>query len=133
MQSTYVYSGLTLFALVLGLACSGSVHAQVLGPPTKLPLQGGEAIYKGVCQDCHMPDARGGKVGPIGYPALAANPKLEVSGYPIAVVVHGQKAMPPFGPSLSDEQVADVVNYIRNHFGNDYKDSVTPNDVKGAR
>lgn len=133
MQSIYVYSGLTLFALMLGLACPGGVHAQVLGPPTKLPLQGGEAIYKGVCQDCHMPDAKGGKVGPIGYPALAANPKLEVSGYPVAVVVHGQKAMPDFGQSLSDQQVADVVNYVRSHFGNDYKDSVTPEDVKGAR
>lgn len=23
------------------------------------PMQGGEAIYKGVCQGCHMPDAKG--------------------------------------------------------------------------
>jgi mono/diheme cytochrome c family protein len=41
--------------------------------------------------------------------------------------------MPAFGLSLSDQQVADVVNYVRSHFGNDYKDNVTPEDVKGAR
>lgn len=133
MRSIYIHSGLTLVALALGLACSGAAHAQFFGPPTKLPLQGGEAIYKGLCQDCHMPDAKGGKVGPIGYPALAANPKLETSGYPIAVVVHGQKAMPDFGLSLSDQQVADIVNYVREHFGNDYKDAVTADDVKAAR
>ena len=115
-------------------AISSEADAQAFfGPPAHLPLQGGEAIYKGVCQDCHMPDAKGGKVGPIGYPALASNPKLETSGYPVSVIVHGQKAMPEFGPVFSDQQIADVVNYIRSNFGNDYKDSVTPDDVKAAR
>ena len=60
------------------------------------PQQGGEAIYKGVCQGCHMPDAKGA-VGAGTYPALAKNPKLETAGYPVSVIVHGQKAMPPFG------------------------------------
>jgi mono/diheme cytochrome c family protein len=97
-----------------------------------LPQQGGEAIYKGICQDCHMADARGGTGAGI-YPALAKNPKLAEPGYPVSVVVHGQKAMPPFGGSLNDQQIADVVNYVRGHFGNSYKDKVTPADVKTAR
>lgn len=97
------------------------------------PEQGGEAIYKGVCQACHMPDAKGG-VGAGMYPALAKDPKLAVAGYPVSVVVNGQKAMPAFlGTKLSDQQIADVVNYVRTHFGNDYKDKVTPADVKAAR
>ena len=29
--------------------------------------------------------------------------------------------MPPFGRLMTDEQVAAVVNYIRTHFGNDYR------------
>jgi mono/diheme cytochrome c family protein len=49
------------------------------------------------------------------------------------VIVHGQKAMPPFGPLLNDQQIADVVNYVRTHFGNNYKDKVTPGDVKAQR
>ncbi|MES2255398.1 MAG: cytochrome c [Pseudomonadota bacterium] len=92
----------------------------------------GEAIFKNVCQGCHMPDAKGA-VGAGMYPALAKNPKLEVAGYPIAVIVNGQKAMPALGGMFSDQQVADVTNYIRTHFGNNYKDKVTPADVKVAR
>jgi mono/diheme cytochrome c family protein len=79
-----------------------------------------------------MPNAQGA-VGAGMYPALAKNPKLEVAGYPIAVVVNGQKAMPAFGPMLSDQQIADVINYVRTHFGNNYKDAVKPADVKAAR
>jgi mono/diheme cytochrome c family protein len=94
--------------------------------------QGGEALYKGICQGCHMPNAQGA-VGAGMYPALAKNPKLEVAGYPIAVVVNGQKAMPAFGPMLSDQQIADVINFVRTHFGNNYKDAVKPADVKAAR
>lgn len=94
--------------------------------------QGGEALYKNICQGCHMPNAQGG-VGAGAYPALAKNPKLEVAGYPIAVVVNGQKAMPAFGSMLNDQQIADVINYVRTHFGNNYKDAVKPADVKAAR
>lgn len=94
--------------------------------------QGGEALYKGICQGCHMPNAQGA-VGAGMYPALAKNPKLEVAGYPISVVVNGQKAMPAFGSMLTDQQIADVINYVRTHFGNNYKDAVKPADVKAAR
>jgi mono/diheme cytochrome c family protein len=94
--------------------------------------EGGEALFKGICQGCHMPNAQGA-VGAGMYPALAKNPKLEVAGYPIAVVVNGQKAMPAFGSMLSDQQIADVINYVRTHFGNNYKDAVKPADVKAAR
>jgi mono/diheme cytochrome c family protein len=95
-------------------------------------FQGGEAVFQNICQGCHMANAQGA-VGAGMYPALAKNAKLEVAGYPIAVIVHGQKAMPPFGPLLNDQQIADVVNYVRTHFGNNYKDKVTPADVKAQR
>jgi mono/diheme cytochrome c family protein len=95
-------------------------------------FQGGEAVFKNICQGCHMANAEGA-VGAGMYPALAKNAKLEVAGYPVAVIVHGQKAMPPFGALLSDQQTADVVNYVRTHFGNNYKDKVTPADVKAQR
>jgi len=98
-----------------------------------LPQQGGEALYKGICQDCHMEDGRGA-IGAGQYPALAKNPKLAEPGYSISVVTHGLKSMPAFGNALSDQQIADVVNYIRaGHFGNSYKDKVKPEDVKNAR
>jgi mono/diheme cytochrome c family protein len=95
-------------------------------------FQGGQAIFTNVCQGCHMPNAQGA-VGAGMYPALAKNAKLEVAGYPVAVVTHGQKAMPQFGTLLNDQQIADVVNYVRTHFGNAYKDKVSVADVKAQR
>jgi mono/diheme cytochrome c family protein len=94
--------------------------------------QTGEALYQGICQGCHMPNAKGA-VGAGAYPALAGDPKLVAKAYPEVVVLRGQKAMPAFGPSLSDAQVAAVVNYVRTHFGNSYSDSVTVEDVKALR
>ena len=120
-------------SLSLAIGCHTIALAQRSFPePHLFQYQGGEAIFRGVCQDCHMPDARGA-VGAGMYPALVHNPKLEVAGYPIAVVLNGQKAMPEFGSMLSDQQVANIVNYVRTHFGNNYKDKVTPTDVKAAR
>ena len=96
------------------------------------PQRSGEDLYRGLCQGCHMPDAKGA-AGAGAYPALANNARLIAGIYPITVVVHGQRAMPSFGSDLSDEQIANVINYVRTHFGNHYKDAVTPAAVKAAR
>jgi mono/diheme cytochrome c family protein len=92
----------------------------------------GEELYTNVCRGCHMPDAAGAS-GAGTYPSLAGNPNLQSSGYPITLVVRGQRAMPPFGDMMNDDQIAAVVNYVRTHFGNDYRDAVTARDVKDAR
>jgi mono/diheme cytochrome c family protein len=40
--------------------------------------------------------------------------------------------MDGFGAAyLSDQQIADVVNYVRGHFGNKYKDKVTASQIAG--
>jgi mono/diheme cytochrome c family protein len=96
------------------------------------PQQTGEAIYQGICQGCHMPSAMGA-VGAGAYPALAGDKKLVSGAYPALTVIRGRKAMPAFGPQLSDAQVAAVVNYIRTNFGNHYTDPVTPEMVKALR
>jgi len=49
------------------------------------------------------------------------------------MVLNGHKAMPPFRGHFTDRQVADVVNYVRSHFGNRYKDGVKEADVKALR
>ena len=48
-------------------------------------MQGGEAVYRGVCQGCHMADAKGAS-GAGTYPALAGNPRLAEAGYVRPVV-----------------------------------------------
>ena len=92
----------------------------------------GEELFASACQGCHMPDAKGA-VGAGTYPSLAGNKNLEAGGYPVYVIVRGQRAMPPFGAMMSDDQVAAVVNYLRTHFGNQYSDAVSADDVKLVR
>ena len=79
-----------------------------------------------------MPDGKGA-IGAGTYPALADDKNLEASGYPVTVVVNGQRGMPPVGEMMNDDQVAAVVNYVRTHFGNHYQDAVTAADVKAVR
>lgn len=112
-------------------ALAGAGYAQEIYAG-RYPQKTGAEIYTGICQGCHMPDARGA-VGAGAYPALAHDIRLAAAVYPLTVVLNGQRAMPPIGADLSDEQVADVINYIRSHFGNHYKDALTPAAVKAAR
>ncbi len=92
----------------------------------------GRALYEAICQGCHMPDAKGA-VGAGRYPALAGNANLAAARYPATVVVNGLRAMPAFGDQLDDQQIAEVVNYVRSHFGNDFKDLLDAGTVKSLR
>jgi mono/diheme cytochrome c family protein len=92
----------------------------------------GEELFANVCRGCHMSDGKGAS-GAGTYPSLAGNRNLEAGGYPVAVVVNGQRGMPAFGAMMSDDQVVAVVNYLRTHFGNHYKDAVTTADVSAVR
>lgn len=115
------------FPARIGLADS----AGVVGANT-FPAKDGKTLYATICQGCHMPDAKGA-IGAGAYPALANNKNLESAGYPIYLVLNGQKAMPGFGGFLDDDQVAAVVNYVRSNFGNSYTDKVSSDDVKSNR
>jgi mono/diheme cytochrome c family protein len=95
-------------------------------------MQGGEAVYRGVCQGCHMADAKGASAAGV-YPALANNPRLAEPGYVLSLVMNGHRGMPPFRNQFTNTQVADVVNFVRSHFGNHYRDKVTAADVQAMR
>lgn len=101
--------------------------------PARLTQSGGQQVYDAICAACHMPDGEGA-VGAGAYPALAGNENLQTPDYAIYLILQGQKAMPPLGGVLDDTQVADVVNYIRTSFGNDYaEDPATADRVAEAR
>ena len=88
----------------------------------------GEQVYRQVCQACHMADAKGAS-GAGEIPALASNPRVSVAVYPVQVVAQGKGAMAGFAGSLSNAQIAEVVSYVRTHFGNAYSKPVTEADV----
>jgi mono/diheme cytochrome c family protein len=131
---------LAVFSVGLALM-SHSAHADEetrsrpqapLSPGFRFTEATGEELFASACQGCHMPDGKGA-VGAATYPSLAQDSNLESGGYPVYVVVKGQRAMPPVGAMMSDAQVAAVVNYIRTHFGNQYRDDVSADDVKRVR
>jgi mono/diheme cytochrome c family protein len=116
---------------------SPSASAQGAGDPVFSPgyrfvEKTGEQLFANVCRACHMTDAKGA-TGAGTYPSLAGDPNLVSSGYPVGIVVNGQRGMPAFGEVMSDDQVAAVVNYVRTHFGNNYQDAVTTEDVRAVR
>ena len=92
----------------------------------------GEELFVSVCQGCHMPNAAGAS-GAGSYPSLAGNRNLEAGASTVDLVVNGSRGMPPFGDMMSDDQIAAVVNYLRTHFGNNYRDTVTAADARAAR
>jgi mono/diheme cytochrome c family protein len=130
----------TATAVLLGLTAAAALAQKPVPAASAAKLStgfafseaGGEDLYANVCQGCHMSDGKGA-VGAATYPSLAGDQALAAAGYPVYVVVHGQHAMPPVGVMMTDDQVAAVVNYVRTHFGNDYRDAVTAADVKAVR
>ena len=133
MRKRLVFTAAMLLAAAPAMAQEHDLGAGAMQRPGDYSFRGGEAVYSHVCQSCHMADAKGAMGAGAGFPALAKNPRLAEAGYPVSVIVHGQKAMLPLGGLLSDQQIADVVNYVRSHFGNRYSGQVTAADVKAAR
>lgn len=100
----------------------------------------GKQIYEQICQGCHMPDARGA-TGAGHYPSLSKSVTLASRQYMALTVLAGRRNMPAFGVrhaigfvlpplTLTEEQIAAVVNYVRTHFGNRYSDPMTAAEVK---
>ncbi|WP_084454994.1 c-type cytochrome [Comamonas composti] len=118
--------------LALSPAQVAALKADFASTPQQLAQRSGEQVYQSICQGCHMPKAQGSQ-GAGFYPALAANAKLTAAAYPVAVVMNGLHGMPGFGGRLSNQEVAEVVNYVRSHFGNRYTDAVSASDVQAFR
>jgi mono/diheme cytochrome c family protein len=135
-------AGMHVLALLCGAGCSMAALADSASvtPVAGIGSAGGAEIYSHICQGCHMPQAQGA-VGAGHYPKLAGDPALVSWQYVALTVLNGKNGMPGFGVApqqfefvfgavhLSDAQVAEVVNYIRSHFGNKYKDTVTAGQV----
>ncbi|HBA35140.1 MAG TPA: cytochrome c oxidase subunit II [Gammaproteobacteria bacterium] len=92
----------------------------------------GEAVYKTNCLACHQANGAG---VPGAHPALKGSP---VAAGPvdkhIEIVLKGVKgtAMAPWA-SLNDFELAAVITYERNAWGNDTGDLVQPAAIKSAR
>jgi len=106
----------------------------------------GQEVYfrEGLCVTCHQANGQG--LDP-AFPSIASSPwvtddkerliKIVMYGLmgPIKVggkEYNGQVPMTPFAGMLKDEEIANVLTFVRNHFGNK-ADAVTPAEVKAIR
>lgn len=154
-MATVVYHGLQQLTDEDTAAIATYLKSQVQTRPSPEPTQfavtetqnqallvKGARIYEHRCVDCHQ---RHGEGVPRIYPPLASNQSI-VMPYPInavRIVVNGgfppgtagnprPYGMPPFGQELSDEEIAAVVTYVRQSWGN-HSPAVSPAEVSSAR
>ena len=102
----------------------------LMGSPRK-PPSAGEALYEMACLPCHQPEGKGLQTV---YPPLAGSDwvigeksrviKIVLNGLSGTIDVAGQPyggpdsvPMPAMG-GLTDNQIADVLTFVRGHFGN---------------
>lgn len=91
-------------------------------------IESGAAIYDRHCKSCHGANGRG---APPAYPPLAGNQAIAMNApvNPVRIVLFGgfppstagnprPFGMPPFAYTLTDQEVADVVSYMRRSWGN---------------
>jgi mono/diheme cytochrome c family protein len=113
-----------------------------VAPPPQADMSAGKAIYTHACIACHEADGSG---APRIYPPLPGNANLQ-SADPtstLRIILDGAQtvttprapntgSMPGYAKQMSDREIADVANYIRNSWGN-AAPLVTPKQVNKAR
>jgi mono/diheme cytochrome c family protein len=92
----------------------------------------GASLYAHVCAGCHQVDGEGA-TGAGSYPALKGDERLGSTDYLLAVLLAGQHAMPALGRTMSDAQLADLVNYVRKTFTGASDDLATSERAAAAR
>jgi cytochrome c oxidase subunit 2 len=92
----------------------------------------GEKVYTANCMACHRPDGKGaGPIKPLDGAAVVQDADAKKQ---ITVLLNGQNngAMPAW-KQLSDTELAAVITYTKNNWGNKTGQAVQPADVVAAR
>ena len=124
---------ISMLSMIILISCGGG--------NTKKDTSAGKALYATYCQGCHMEDGK-------GVPAM--NASLAGSAYVagdkdklVHIVLEGSTA---FGndpsrsyknimagfPGLKEEEIAEILTYVRSSFGNNGSE-VTTGDVRSAK
>ena len=93
-------------------------------------MERGGKVYAANCAVCHQPTGKGGGA----FPALDGS---KIANGPIAqhvsIVLKGKNVMPSWGPTLNDVEIASVITFERNSWGNHTGDILQPKQVADAR
>jgi len=96
-------------------------------------LARGETVYQANCAACHGPTGAG---IPGAFPAMTGSAIVNGDAAEhVNIVVNGKAgtAMSAFKAQLNDVDIAAVITYERNSFGNSVGDTVQPSAIKNAR
>ncbi|MBI1780377.1 MAG: cytochrome c [Sphingobacteriales bacterium] len=130
---------ITISLITIGIF---SLSSFMPDPKLSQSIKRGKEVYALNCQSCHMEDGKG--MPDVNPPLAKADylrkpPKTLINiilkGQSGEVVVNRKKynvAMPA-QEYLTDIQIADVLNYSRNNWGNKIPGLITPAMVKAAR
>lgn len=139
-QMKYVY--FLILILALGSAFMSSSATNTVQPPIKASMDRGKTIYLQRCMACHQVDGSGvPRLNPPldGASTVKGNDKLKlvriiIKGMTERVEIDGEyyDNNMSANPDLTDTQIADVLNYIRNSWSNKAS-LVTAAEVKAAR
>jgi cytochrome c oxidase subunit 2 len=92
----------------------------------------GKQVFDDNCAACHMADGKGNAA--MGVPAIAGGP---IPNGPLAAHIHlvlnGKGIMPAWGNILSDADLAAVITFERNSFGNHGGGLVQPAEIAKAK
>jgi cytochrome c oxidase subunit 2 len=90
----------------------------------------GQQVYTANCAVCHQPNGKGAGA----FPALDGS---KIANGPVAqhvsVVLKGKNAMPSWAQTLNDVEIASVITFERNAWGNHTGDILQPKQVADAR
>ncbi len=128
MRRLYLPLSFILAGIIL-TACAATIHSQrPVEFQTEYLIPHGKQIYVEYCAECHQMDGTGWSTL---IPPLAHNPivTLEDPSPLIETVVYGQGSMMAFGDKLNSEDIAAVLSYIRNAWGN-HAPAVSPRQIQ---
>jgi len=160
-QNLIVYSGKEVDATYIGKAAEAGSEAekkvaalqaqmaeviksnpQIAGLTKDIQIQKGKAVYMQTCFVCHQPEGQGvaGQIPPLAKSDFLATLTKEdyirgvLMGRTGPIAVNGKTYNGTMVPLnyLSDEQIANVLTYVRNNWGNSGA-AVTPQEVTRIR
>ncbi|MCK7591797.1 cytochrome c [Subsaxibacter sp. CAU 1640] len=126
---------LVFISIISLLSCNDSKSQK--NPELSKSIERGAIVYEDFCMQCHLPDGKG---VPKAFPPLdnadflmtKRKESIKAIKYGLSgeIVVNGETyntAMAPLG--LTDEEVADVMNYITNSWSNKNNKMITIEEV----
>lgn len=141
MRKNTLLAGVAILLAVTSVAQQKkTISKKIPVTSPKASIAAGELVYTQFCVSCHLPD--GGGVENLNPPLIKtafingdkARLITTILNGMSQVEINGERynnVMPAFN-YLTDKQVADVLTYVRNSFGNK-KPAVTVADVKPVR